>query len=146
MRRAGIARRRSAALSVGPRRRARAAFWHVLVAIALLLVVCAVATGAATPDTDFTPTPKDGRDLGWTMFDGALFSKHDGTMVGQEPGSKAAPSQTPFTVDFFSVRFDPDPEKSDGYAAGAACADASTPFDKLAGCARVPALWQFTGQ
>jgi hypothetical protein len=125
------------------------------VTVATVVVALASAPGASAAsgpgtlgeqthqNTDFTPTPKPGKDYGWTMFDGALFAKHDGTMVGQQPGSHDAPSQTPFTVDFFTVRFDPDPLKSDGFAGGAACRDAQTPFGKVDGCERVPAIWQF---
>jgi hypothetical protein len=93
-------------------------------------------------DTDFTPTPKPGKDFGWTMFDGALFAKPGDANYGQLV-QKPAPSQTPFTVDFFTVRFDPDPLKGDGFAGGAACRDAQTPFKQVDGCERVPAIWQF---
>ncbi|MDX6653091.1 MAG: hypothetical protein QOJ38_1872 [Solirubrobacterales bacterium] len=88
-------------------------------------------------NTDFTPVPADGRQLGWKMFDGALYGKN-GELV-----SEPSPSETPFTVDFFTVRFNDDPQASDGFAGGAACADATTPFDRTDDCRRVPAIWQF---
>ncbi|MDX6632069.1 MAG: hypothetical protein QOG26_74, partial [Solirubrobacterales bacterium] len=111
----------------------------IVLLAALLLGTLAAGTQAlaASPtgqDTDFTPIPKDGRNFGWTQFDGATFGRG---------GDLVPNSQTPFTVDFFNVRFDPDPEKGDGLAGGAACADSETPFDKLGSCERVPAIWQF---
>jgi hypothetical protein len=122
-----------------PVRHARSAALLGVVVVLVLLVLAAQppsAWSAATPDTDFTPVAKDGRDFGWTMVDGALFAKHDGTMV-----SKPAPSQTPFTVDFFTVRFVGD--GTSGFAGGAACRDAQTPFKQVDSCQRVPAIWQF---
>jgi hypothetical protein len=107
---------------------------------ALAVAAAALAASVQSPaDTDFTPAPKDGRSYGWTMFDGALFGR-DGELV-----SKPTPSQTPFTVDFFTVRFDPDPTRDGGLAGGAACADPDTPFDRLDACGRVPAIWEFDG-
>jgi hypothetical protein len=116
-------------------------------AVATVVVALASAPGASaasTPgvgslgqarDTDFTPIAKDGTPFGWTMFDGALFGQN-GKMV-----EKPAPSQTPFTVDFFTVRFVAD--GTSGFAGGAACKDAQTPFKQLDSCQRVPAIWQF---
>jgi hypothetical protein len=134
--------------------RARARWLAVAIAAAGSLALVPAARPAGSPgsgtlgdqthqDTDFTPVAKSGRDFGWTMFDGAEFHQPGDPHYGQLV-QKPAPSQTPFTVDFFTVRFDPDPGKGDGFAGGAACKDSSTPFgEKLDGCERVPAIWRF---
>src|SRR4051812_7083117 len=62
--------------------------------------------GQQLPDTEYTPTPRDGAELGWHMEGGALFGRDQ--LVDR--------SWTPFTVDFYALRFYSDTE---GFAAGA---------------------------
>jgi len=71
------------------------------------------------------------------MFGGALFGQ-DGKLVPN--------SVTPYTVDFFALRFFRSGD--DGYAGGWACKDDDTAFadldkDDPAHCERVPVIWHY---
>jgi hypothetical protein len=88
------------------------------------------------PNTEITPVPQDGCAAGWSQWAGDVFPS-------TEPcgGYSQAGSPVPDTVDFFAVRFF---GASDGYAAGAACLDPSTPPAGLDGCVRGPVLYHYT--
>jgi hypothetical protein len=96
-------------------------------------------------NTTYTPQPSDiqaAADVGWKQVAGAVYP---GAEVKDAVGRSTVPSmgyvdKDPrlHTVDFFSVAFsDPD----HGFAAGAACADPNA--TDLAGCPRVPVIYQY---
>jgi hypothetical protein len=134
-----------------PRRARSATLLASAVALALLAAqaLAAPAARADTTDvnTDLTPVAQEGEKYDWKMFDGALFGR-GGRMVGTSAQAPQGTSQTPFTVDFFTVRFDPLVDGSglpidEGFAGGAACKDRSVAFSDLgnpARCVRVPAV------
>ena len=111
-----------------------------LIAIAAALVVlalfAAVAFGQAPaptltpPDTEATPTPADGVGL-FTHVGGADFGEK----------TVDAKSATPIDVNFLTVRFF---SAREGFAAGTACRDHTTDYDKLDTCDRVPVIWHYT--
>jgi hypothetical protein len=128
-----------------PRARVVAALVALLLSTTLAAAAAAGSSGSGTlgqdtngaVNTDFTPVPVDGQSYGWKQFDGAQYPRRQAMKD----------SQTPITVDFFTVRFDPLLDKdrlaiNEGFAGGAAC-DPSTAFEQLDSCTRYPSIWQF---